>query len=186
MAKPTSRQSLVDYSLRQLGAPVIKINLASEQIDDSMDDAIQLYQEYNSEGTIEVFKKHEITQTDIDNKYITVPESMIVISRVLPFDTSGDQFSTMWQIKFDSVNELNRGTSDLKNHHINMSHMALIEYMFKVEQAITFSRKQGKVYFEGLDWNLDVKVGDFIVFEGQEIRRDSNARWRYVRWSKVI
>ena len=33
MAKPNSRQSLIDYCLRKLGAPVLEINVADEQID---------------------------------------------------------------------------------------------------------------------------------------------------------
>ena len=41
MAQPTNRQELVDYCLRQLGAPVLEVNVAEEQIDDLVDDAIQ-------------------------------------------------------------------------------------------------------------------------------------------------
>ena len=44
MAKPSSRQELVDYCLRKLGAPVLEINVAEEQIDDLVDDALQLFQ----------------------------------------------------------------------------------------------------------------------------------------------
>ena len=41
MAKPASRQELIDYSLRQLGAPVLEINISDEQVDDLVDDALQ-------------------------------------------------------------------------------------------------------------------------------------------------
>ena len=34
MAKPTSRQELIDYCLRRLGAPILEINISDEQIDD--------------------------------------------------------------------------------------------------------------------------------------------------------
>ena len=34
MANPASRQDLIDYAKRQLGYPVLEINLADEQIDD--------------------------------------------------------------------------------------------------------------------------------------------------------
>ena len=40
MSKPSSRQELIDYCLRRLGAPVLEINLADEQIDDMVDDAV--------------------------------------------------------------------------------------------------------------------------------------------------
>ena len=34
MAKPTTREELKEYCLRQLGAPVLEINVADEQVDD--------------------------------------------------------------------------------------------------------------------------------------------------------
>ena len=42
MAKPTSRSELKQYCLRQLGAPVLEINVAEEQCEDLIDDAIQI------------------------------------------------------------------------------------------------------------------------------------------------
>ena len=41
MAKPSTRQGLIDYALRKLGAPVLEINIDDDQIDDLLDDAIQ-------------------------------------------------------------------------------------------------------------------------------------------------
>ena len=50
MAKPTSRQELVEYALRRLGAPVLEINVADEQLDDILDDTIQYFQERHYDG----------------------------------------------------------------------------------------------------------------------------------------
>ena len=66
MAQPTNRQELVDYCLRQLGAPVLEINVAEEQIDDLVDDAIQYFQERHFDGVEKVYLKYQITQEDID------------------------------------------------------------------------------------------------------------------------
>ena len=59
MAQPSSRQELIDYSLRQLGAPVLEINVADEQLQDLVDDAIQFYQERNYDGVTEIFLKYK-------------------------------------------------------------------------------------------------------------------------------
>lgn len=168
MSKPTSRTTLIDYALRKLGAPVIKINLDSDQIEDALDDTIQLYQEYNMEAIVDVFRKHEVTQDDIDNEYISLPESLITVARILPFDTSSSQFSTMWQVKFDAIADLYTSHADLKNYAINMGHLALIENLFTVEQNADFARKQGRLYLNGITWATDLKVGDYIVIEGKE------------------
>ena len=66
MAQPTSRQELIDYCKRKLGAPVLEINVADEQIDDLVDDAIQFFQERHFDGVGQVFLKYQLTQDDIN------------------------------------------------------------------------------------------------------------------------
>ena len=66
MAQPSTRQELIDYCKRQLGYPVLEINVADEQIDDLVDDAIQFFQERHFDGVYETYYKYKITQADID------------------------------------------------------------------------------------------------------------------------
>ena len=66
MAQPASRVDLINYCKRQLGAPVLEINVADEQIDDLVDDALQLFHERDYDGSIQTFLKYKITQADID------------------------------------------------------------------------------------------------------------------------
>jgi len=66
MTKPTTRQELIDYCLRQLGAPVLEINVADEQIDDLVDDAIQYFNERHFDGVERMYLKYKVSQDDID------------------------------------------------------------------------------------------------------------------------
>jgi hypothetical protein len=66
MATPSTRQELVDYCLRRLGAPVLEINVDDDQIDDLVDDAIQYFQERHYDGSERMYLKYQITQDDID------------------------------------------------------------------------------------------------------------------------
>jgi hypothetical protein len=66
MAQPSTRQELIDYCLRKLGAPVLEINVAEEQIEDLVDDALQFFQERHFDGVYPTFLKYKITQADID------------------------------------------------------------------------------------------------------------------------
>ena len=66
MAKPASRQGLIDYCLRRLGAPVLEINVDDDQIDDLVDDALQYFQERHFDGVERMYLKYKITQEDID------------------------------------------------------------------------------------------------------------------------
>jgi len=73
MAQPSSRQELIDYCLRQLGAPVVEINVADEQVQDLLDDAIQMFQQRHFDGVIQTFLKYEITQEDKDRAKAVPP-----------------------------------------------------------------------------------------------------------------
>ena len=66
MAKPTTRDELKEYCLRQLGAPVLEINVADEQIDDLLDDTLQYFNERHFDGVEKTFLKYQITQDDIN------------------------------------------------------------------------------------------------------------------------
>ena len=116
MSKPASRQQLIDYALRQLGAPVLEINVSEEQIDDRLDDALQYFQERHFDGVEKMFLKYKFTQDDIDrgrarggqktagittttasspigtfsweenSNYIEVPDTVIGVERVFKLD----------------------------------------------------------------------------------------------------
>ena len=47
MAAPNSKATLKEYALRQLGKPVLDINVDDDQIDDIIDDALQYFAEYH-------------------------------------------------------------------------------------------------------------------------------------------
>ena len=66
MAQPSSREGLIDYAKRQLGFPVLEINVADEQFQDLLDDAIQVFHERHYAGMARMYLKYKITQDDID------------------------------------------------------------------------------------------------------------------------
>jgi len=68
MAIPTTKAQLLSYAKRQLGEPVVEINVDDDQADDILDDALQFFTEYHYDGTIRTYLKHQITQSEIDNQ----------------------------------------------------------------------------------------------------------------------
>jgi hypothetical protein len=66
MAKPSTRQELIDYCLRQLGAPVVEINVAEEQLQDLVDDAVQFFQERHFDGVSQTYLKYQVTDADVN------------------------------------------------------------------------------------------------------------------------
>ena len=64
--QPSSRTDFKTYCLRKLGAPVLEVNLASEQCEDLIDDALQMFQERTFDGAAQTYLKYKVTQADID------------------------------------------------------------------------------------------------------------------------
>ena len=65
MSQPASRSELITYCKRQLGAPVLEINVADEQVEDLLDDAVQYFQERHFDGVYPTFLKYKLTEDDI-------------------------------------------------------------------------------------------------------------------------
>ena len=59
--RPASKTELKNYALRRLGYPTIDINVATEQLDDLVEEAIDFYQEYHYNGSYKTFMKIEVT-----------------------------------------------------------------------------------------------------------------------------
>ena len=62
----STRQELIDYCLRRLGFPVIEINVDEDQVNDRIDDAIQLWQEYHFDGVERTYVQHQITGSTLN------------------------------------------------------------------------------------------------------------------------
>jgi hypothetical protein len=89
MSKPSSRQELIDYCLRRLGAPVLEINLADEQIDDLVDDALQYFYERHFDGVERMYLKYKVTEQDINRGKAQYPNGVGIVTTTGTANISG-------------------------------------------------------------------------------------------------
>ena len=165
MAKPNSRSTLQDYCLRNLGAPVIEINVDEDQLEDRTDDALQFYQEYHSDGVIREYLKHELTSTDITNNYITVADSVTNVVRMLKITgTSGSSLFDMgYHMRVNDIFMLQGLSTQMQEYTQSQQKLSLIDHRLNSEEHIRFSRHMNRVHMdEGFG---DLGAGDFIVLE---------------------
>jgi len=169
MARPTTRQGLVDYCLRALGAPVLEINIDDDQVEDRIDEAIQFYQEYHNDGVTRVFYKHVITQTDFNNNYFTLPDSLICVLRVMNINRgdAADMFSVKYQMYLNDLYGLSRPESII-SYYMTKEYMGLLELILTgASQQITFARHMNKLTIDD-DWKQTLKIGQYIVVEAYQ------------------
>ena len=64
MARPNTRATFKEYCLRNLGKPVIDINVDEDQIEDRIDEAIQYFSQYHTDGVERMYLKYKVTADD--------------------------------------------------------------------------------------------------------------------------
>lgn len=106
MAKPATRQDFIEYCLRKLGKPVININVATEQTEDRVDEALETYYEKHYDGTYQEWLSYPVTQEDIDNGYITLPEDIQSVTTIMDVNeiyAHTNMFSFQYQIAMETL-----------------------------------------------------------------------------------
>ena len=126
MASLTSREDLIEYCLRKLGKPVIQINVDHQQCEDRIDEALLFFSERHFDGVEKGYFKYQLTQEDIDRKYIETndigpingitgdsPDGRDIVSVVKVFQfgnfTSIDMFDIRYQLALTDYFGINRG-----------------------------------------------------------------------------
>lgn len=169
MASPSSREELLNHCLRRLGAPVIEINVDDQQLEDRLDDALQFFQEYNSDAIVKTYLKHLVTQEDVDNGYVTVPDSVLFIKRLFPINSSGTTSSNFFDLKYQlSLNELydlNTFIGDLAYYEQMRQYVSLLDMKLNGHPQITFNRHMNRVFIHGEFEHQEIDVGNYLVFE---------------------
>lgn len=82
MAVPTSRNEFKNFVMRKIGAPVIQINVADEQVDDRIDEAISFWNDYHYNGFEHIYIKHLVTEGEITQGYIEIPDEVLGVTSI--------------------------------------------------------------------------------------------------------
>lgn len=168
MATPSSRSDFKENCLRRLGKPVIEINVDDDQVEDRIDEALRFYWDYHFDGTEKIYYKYQVTQTDKDNKYITIPENIIGVVNIFDIGSAlgtNNLFNIRYQI---ALNDLYTLTSvSMVPYVMAMTHIQNLEQLLVGRQPIRYNRHTNKLYID-MDWNR-VNVGEFLIVEAYEV-----------------
>jgi hypothetical protein len=190
MATPTSRQELVDYCLRKLGAPVLEVNVAEEQIDDLVDDALQLFRERHFDGVYQTYLKYQITQDDIDRGRAKGISGVGVSTTTSSTNISGNtvnfnyyENSNYLQVPTHvvGVNKIFHfeGSNSISSGMFSIKYQLFLNdiYYWGSTELLTYSMV--KTYLEDIDWLLTTQKQ--IRFNKRQDRLYLDIDWSSVR-----
>lgn len=172
MANPSSRQGLIDWCKRRLGDPVIEINVDDDQLEDRVDEALQVFQEYHSEATHRTFLKHQITSDDKTNEYITISSDVITVTKLFALRSGSinkNFFDIKYQMHLNDIADLHSYIGDLAYYEQMQQYLSLLDMKLTGSPQVDFVRKQNRLYIHGDFEDGDIKVDDYIVAEAYTI-----------------
>lgn len=164
--KPANKEELKEFCLRQLGYPVIQINVDDEQVNDAIELAFEYWNEFHFNGTERTYVKHQITTQDITNRYVTVSENLIGATRVFKVGQNKmgmNMFDLRYQLRLNDLWDLS--STSYVNYSLTMQHLATLDLVFTGEQPIRFNRLTDKLYIDW-DWENDIQAAEYIIVEG--------------------
>jgi hypothetical protein len=176
-SKPATRAEFRAWCLRELGEPVIRVNVAPEQVEDKIDFALGYFQRNHYDGSQHLYLPVAVTQDVLDRGYFEVHESIIGITRVLEWSgvgmapTSPDiTINPIWQIIAAAAMTAygcvgcamcNDGMTQYAGYLTNINTMRA---MFANDAThMEFSRHMGRLYIYGEKSKM--KIGTIFVVE---------------------
>jgi hypothetical protein len=165
MASPNSRKELIEYCLRQLGKPVLEINVDEDQIDNLVDDAIQYFHERHYDGIERVFLKHKLTPAD----KVAITQSAPVGSATTSPVVVGAGITSATYVEGvnylplpDSIigvnNILKINSSSVSDGLFNIKYQIFLNDVYYYGALDLLNYAMVKRYLEDLDWLLNPEV----------------------------
>ena len=182
--RPATKTELRDYALRRLGYPTIDINVATEQLDDLIEEAIDYYQEYHYNGSYKAFIRIEVTEaiktaaqefSQIDSgawyedkRYVSLPDGVMSVNHVYSnigasSVTPGNIFNIKYQIFLNDIYAMTHG--HILHYFMTSQYLETLDWVTNSSQnrRVRFNEHQGRLYLD-MDW-AELQVGNYIMVE---------------------
>lgn len=169
--KPTSRAEFKALCLRNLGDGMLQVNVTDDQVEDIIEEGLKYYRDYHYNGSQHVYYAHKITQADITNRYITIPESLFGVTDVFDYRRRGfyglsstDMFSFEYQMLHQQANMLENGS--ILSYYANRVAYETIASVMGNQTPFDFNEHDNRVYIHS-DW-ARYNVDEYIIIDGYQ------------------
>lgn len=163
--KPETREEFKQYCMRKLGHPVIQINLADEQVEDRITEALSFWGDYYYDGSELLYLKHQLTQEDIDNGYIEAPPDLKGVVRIFELNSSigtgSGMFNVTYQFVLNNIQDISGFT--IQHYYMTMQHLRFIQEMLVGWPMIRYNRHVNRIYIDVTSSKL--VAGNYVIIE---------------------
>ena len=186
MATPSTRETLKQYCLRNLGKPVIDINVDDDQVEDRIDEALQYFAQYHVDGVERMYLKYLVTEADITrmttdasesatensitttykraDNFLVVPSSVISVINVFPLSDRANlnMFDVRYQLRLNDLYDFS--STSIVHYQMTMQHLDFLDHILVGEKPMRFNQLSNRLYLD-MDWGTDITAGEYLIFE---------------------
>jgi len=186
MATPSTRETLKQYCLRNLGKPVIDINVDDDQVEDRIDEALQYFAQYHVDGVERMYLKYLVTADDITrmttdasesatensitttykraDNFLVVPSSVISVINVFPLSDRANlnMFDVRYQLRLNDLYDFS--STSIVHYQMTMQHLDFLDHILVGEKPMRFNQLSNRLYVD-MDWGTDITAGEYLIFE---------------------
>lgn len=162
----SNRTQFIEYCLRNLGKPVIRINVAPEQLEDRVNEAIGVWHEKHFDATEKGWVAYQLTAQDILNGYITLPDDIHQVDELIPMSTlynyncSDNLFSYRYQFVLQNLSPFQ--PLDMLNYYLTMTSLNEVNDLVNTVPRFEFTKHKNKLMiYRGFE---NLEEGSIICF----------------------
>lgn len=136
-----TKKQFKDYILRQLGSPVVNIEITDDQLDDVIDNALELFMQQAYSGVVERFVKLDIVE---GQQSYMLPYDTFAILEIKGYEMGGIANtvpSNIFSMSQFIASDLYRGVGkiDLLSYEITNEFLATLDLMFSKKFTFDFN-----------------------------------------------
>ena len=163
---PTSRSELIEYCLERCGHPVITINIAPKQLENCIDDALQYWREYAIDGQERTFYLHQVTSTDITNRYITLPENILSVVELYGYTGGGvgQLFNAEYYITADAILGAAGTGSGASSYFVAKQYLVDLNWLLNPSPPFRYRIHNRRLHVD-TNWSTKFVEGGYIAVE---------------------
>ena len=186
MAVPSTKATLKEYCLRALGKPVIDINVDDDQVDDRIDEAVQYFCQYHTDGVERMYLKYQVTAADVTrmttdssesvtsnsvttawkqgNNFLIVPSTVISVVNVFPLSDRANlnMFDVRYQLRLNDLYDFS--STSIVHYQMTMQHLDFLDHVLVGEKPMRFNHLSNRLYIDQ-DWATDITAGEYMIME---------------------
>lgn len=154
IAIPESREEFIDYCMYRLGSPVIQVEISPEQQEIAVETALGKYYDYHFDGNEEAYVVCPISDTDVQNGYITLEDKVHSVVHILPVsnDYSMSDSSYLFSAQYQFyLNDYYSSTGIMGGNLAYLDSMkayiATMNRELVPSISFNFNRKTNRIYF---------------------------------------